>query len=64
MKFVRTPDERFENLQGYPFAPNYTEVDDSEGGKLRMHYLDEGPLTARSFCACTASRPGPICTAR
>ena len=43
MKFVRTPDERFENLQGFPFAPNYTEVDDSEGGKLRMHYLDEGP---------------------
>ncbi len=43
MEFVRTPDERFENLHGYPFAPNYTEVDDSEGGKLRMHYLDEGP---------------------
>jgi haloalkane dehalogenase len=43
MDFVRTPDERFENLYNYPFAPNYTEVDDSEGGKLRMHYLDEGP---------------------
>ncbi len=43
MKFVRTPDERFENLHDFPFAPNYTEVDDSEGGKLRMHYLDEGP---------------------
>lgn len=43
MDFVRTPDERFENLHNYPFAPNYTEVDDSEGGKLRMHYLDEGP---------------------
>lgn len=43
MEFVRTPDERFENLKDYPFAPNYAEADDSEGGKLRMHYLDEGP---------------------
>jgi len=34
----RTPDERFENLPGYDFPPNYVEV---EG--LRMHYLDEGP---------------------
>lgn len=36
--FVRTPDERFENLPGYPFAPNYAEVDG-----LRMHYVDENP---------------------
>jgi haloalkane dehalogenase len=34
----RTPDDRFENLPGYAFAPNYLEVDG-----LRMHYLDEGP---------------------
>jgi len=33
----RTPDERFENLPGYPYAPNYTEV-----AGLRMHHLDEG----------------------
>lgn len=43
MEFVRTPDERFENLKDYSFSPNFSEVDDSEGGKLRMHYLDEGP---------------------
>lgn len=36
--FVRTPDERFENLPGYPFAPHYAEVDG-----LRMHYVDENP---------------------
>jgi haloalkane dehalogenase len=35
---VRTPDERFQNLPGYDFAPNYVDVDG-----LRMHYLDEGP---------------------
>ena len=33
----RTPDERFENLPGYPFEPHYTEA-----SGLRMHYLDEG----------------------
>ncbi|MEM7546130.1 MAG: haloalkane dehalogenase [Pseudomonadota bacterium] len=43
MKFVRTPDERFENLPGYDFTPHYLDVDDTEGSSLRMHYLDEGP---------------------
>lgn len=37
----RTPDERFDNLPGYNFAPNYVEVDG-----LRMHYVDEGPRDA------------------
>lgn len=43
MKALRTPDERFENLPGYPFAPHYADVPDGDGGTLRMHYLDEGP---------------------
>jgi len=33
IRFVRTPEERFENLPGYPFAPRYATI---EG--LRMHY--------------------------
>ena len=37
MDVFRTPDERFEGLSGYNFAPNYKEVDG-----LRMHYVDEG----------------------
>jgi haloalkane dehalogenase len=41
MEALRTPDERFENLPGYPFAPHYVEV---EG--LRIHYVDEGPREA------------------
>ena len=41
MEFVRTPDERFANLPGYPFAPHYAEADG-----LRIHYLDEGPADA------------------
>jgi pimeloyl-ACP methyl ester carboxylesterase len=46
MEFLRTPDERFANLPDYPFAPHYVQVDDTEGGSLRMHYLDEGPADA------------------
>ena len=42
MKFKRTPDERFDNLVDYPFKPHYLQVDDGEGGQLRIHYLDEG----------------------
>lgn len=38
MDILRTPDERFDNLPGYAFAPHYVEVDG-----LRMHYVDEGP---------------------
>ena len=37
MDAYRTPDERFEGLPGYPFEPNYVEVDG-----LRLHYVDEG----------------------
>ena len=46
MKYLRTPDECFENLSGYDFSPNYLQVDDSEGGQLRVHFLDEGPADA------------------
>lgn len=35
---LRTPDERFANLDGYPFEPHYAEIDG-----YRVHYLDEGP---------------------
>lgn len=43
METLRTPDERFTNLPGFPFEPHYVEVPDGEGGSLRVHYLDEGP---------------------
>lgn len=43
MTILRTPDERFEDLPGYPFAPHYSEVPDGAGGTLRIHHLDEGP---------------------
>ncbi len=47
MDVLRTPDDRFDGLPGYPFAPHYLEVDHGDGtGTLRMHYLDEGPPDA------------------
>ncbi len=42
MKILRTPDERFNDLPGYPFEPHYTLIPDGEGGSLRIHHLDEG----------------------
>src|SRR3954454_22723250 len=37
MTAYRTPDERFDGLPGFGFAPHYVE---QEG--LRIHYLDQG----------------------
>lgn len=41
IEYVRTPDERFVGLPGYPFPANHVEVDG-----LRMHFVDEGPSDA------------------
>ncbi len=43
MHVLRTPDARFENLAGWPFAPHYAEITDADGTALRLHYVDEGP---------------------
>jgi haloalkane dehalogenase len=43
MHALRTPEDRFADLPDFPFAPHYVEVDDGEGGSLRVHHLDEGP---------------------
>ncbi len=43
MEALRTPDERFSGLPGYPFEPHYADVPSGDGGTLRVHYLDEGP---------------------
>ena len=40
---LRTPDVRFADLLGYPFAPRYVDVVADGLDPLRMHYLDEGP---------------------
>ena len=43
MKILRTPDERFENIEGYPFKPHYTNITTDDGSELRIHHIDEGP---------------------
>jgi haloalkane dehalogenase len=37
MTILRTPDERFENLPDFPFAPHYVDING-----MRIHYVDEG----------------------
>jgi haloalkane dehalogenase len=43
MHVLRTPDERFESLPGFGFDPHYNDIPDGDGGRLRVHHLDEGP---------------------
>lgn len=52
---LRTPDEHFDNLPNYPFAPHYR--DDLAGYPgLRIHYLDEGIGNAR-VALCLHGQP-------
>ena len=37
MPVIRTPEERFRDLLGFPFQPHYVEVNG-----MRVHYVDEG----------------------
>ena len=37
MPVVRTPEERFEVVKGFPYAPQFLTIDD-----LRVHYVDVG----------------------
>jgi haloalkane dehalogenase len=49
MEILRTPDSRFDNLPGWPFAPNYTDITDADTGQvLRMAFVDEGPRDGRT----------------
>lgn len=43
MRILRTPDERFAGLPGFPYEPRYADVPAPGGdGTLRMAYIDEG----------------------
>jgi haloalkane dehalogenase len=43
MRVLRTPDERFADLPGYPFEPSYRDVETAGLPPLRMHYVNAGP---------------------
>lgn len=46
MQTLRTPDERFADLPDFPYSPRYCDVDDDEGGRLRMAWVEDGPEAA------------------
>ncbi len=46
MDTVRTPDERFADLADFPYTPRYVDVDDDEGGRLRVAWVEDGPADA------------------
>lgn len=53
---VRTPEDRLQDLPGYPWAPHYVSDLPSLAG-LRMHYLDEGPADAPVTWLCLHGNP-------
>jgi haloalkane dehalogenase len=56
LEILRTADNRFGNLPGFPFAPHY--IDDLAGyERIRIHYIDEGPPTASQVFLCLHGEP-------
>jgi len=43
MRLLRTPDDRFDRLPDYAFAPSYSHVDGAAGVRIRVHAVDAGP---------------------
>lgn len=50
---LRTPDERFEGLAGWPYPPAYHQRADS----LKLHYVDAGPRQAARTWLCLHGQP-------
>ncbi len=55
-RLIRTPDSRFRDLSGYPFAPHYVEDLTSLPG-ARMHFLDEGDRASGEVFLCLHGAP-------
>ncbi len=43
MKVLRTPDNCFKKIKGYPYKPIYTNIKTKDGTLIRIHHIDEGP---------------------
>lgn len=54
--YLRTPDDRFEDLDGFAFEPNYLENLARVPG-ARLHYLDEGDPTSDEVFLCLHGAP-------
>ena len=55
MAMLRTPDERFVNLPGWPYAPRYAQPLGDAGPRLA--YIDEGPRDAPATVLCLHGNP-------
>jgi haloalkane dehalogenase len=51
-RVLRTPDSCFDDLDGFPFPPNYF-----EHNSCRLHYLDEGPKDAKEVVVLIHGMP-------
>jgi len=53
---LRTPEERFQNLDNWTYQPNYiSDLPGYEG--LRLHYVDEGPKSDAPVFLCLHGEP-------
>jgi haloalkane dehalogenase len=56
MEILQTPEERFKNLPGFPYAPHF--IDRLRGySGLRLHYIDEGERNAEHVFLCLHGEP-------
>jgi len=58
-KVLRTPEDRFKCLKGFPYEPKYfvTHLFCEHGVSIRMAYVDEGPKDARETLLLTHGEP-------
>jgi len=60
MEALRTPDDRFVNLPGWPYAPQYTTIASGVSGDsttLRIAHVDEGPRDSAATVLCMHGEP-------
>jgi haloalkane dehalogenase len=61
MPTLRTPEDRFANLPGWPFGPHYWQYQGKQGAQgtqgLRTAYVDEGPRDAAVTALCLHGNP-------
>jgi haloalkane dehalogenase len=46
LEFLSTDEHYFEQIHDFKFTANFIQVNDNEGGSLKLHYIDEGAKDA------------------
>ena len=57
MDALRTPEERFADVPGWPYPPHWLHPLKGEDSGLRMAYVDEGPRDAAITALCLHGQP-------